>query len=245
MYTFSLASTFRSYTLSSRMTGSPASALIQYAASMRSRRFASSHSHAVVVAGLLVRREGEDHIPVERDPFPLEPDQRLDEDGGPVLDVARAPAVEVAVLLGQHERLQRPVLPQRLHHVEMGQQQDRLPRAGPAEPDHQVLLERVRARRSRRPWRESPPPGTAAPAPATAAGGAVGLRRVDRRSARRRWRGPRDRPGDVWPASTVGRTSGETDQEERAHGGAGAEAKRHGKSHPGRGRNNIRRSPVW
>ena len=121
---------------------------------------------AVVVAAFLVGGEGQDDVAVERHLLALEADHGLREDRRHVLDVARAPPVEVAVLLGQRERVERPVLAPRLDHVQVGQQQDRLPGAAAAEPGHQVLARRVRARRSPRPWREIRPRAAGAPRPA-------------------------------------------------------------------------------
>src|SRR5215471_6278161 len=61
-----------------------------------------------------------------------------------VFVVARAAAVEVAVLFGEPEGVERPVLAFRFDHVEMGEQQDWLARSGAAQPCYQVALARRR-----------------------------------------------------------------------------------------------------
>ena len=63
---------------------------------------------------------------------------------GHELVVAGAASVEITILLGQLERVERPVLGQRLDHVEMGEQQDRLAGPGAAQPRHQIALARRR-----------------------------------------------------------------------------------------------------
>src|SRR5207247_1657114 len=77
-------------------------------------------------AAFLVSRERQDHIAIGREPFLLQADEIRDELGGHRLVVARAAAVEEAVLLEERERVERPVFALGFDDVEMRQQENRL-----------------------------------------------------------------------------------------------------------------------
>jgi hypothetical protein len=102
---------------------------------------------AVEGAAFLVGRERQDHIAIGREPFLLEADEICDELGGHRLVVARAAAVEEAVLLEERERVERPVFALGFDDVEMRQQENRLAaRAGASAPSQdEVALLRVRS----------------------------------------------------------------------------------------------------
>jgi hypothetical protein len=71
-------------------------------------------------------------------------DQVGHERGGHELVVAGATAVEVAVLLEQLERVDRPIRGLGLDDVEVRQQQDRLAYAGAAQASNEIALARRR-----------------------------------------------------------------------------------------------------
>src|SRR5262249_12003925 len=75
----------------------------------------------------------------------LQANQVGSQDRGHRLVVAGPTAVEEAVLLEEHERIERPVLALRLDDVEMGDEEERLARAGAAIAGDQIVLARVRA----------------------------------------------------------------------------------------------------
>ena len=89
----------------------------------------------VVVTALLIVREGHDDVALGDESLALEPDQVGYQVGGFVLDVGGPASVEPAVLLGEPERLHRPVLPPSVHDVEVREEQDRLLRASAPEPE--------------------------------------------------------------------------------------------------------------
>ena len=128
----------------------------------------------------------------------LSADQGLHVDRRHVLDVAGAPAVEVAVLLGQLERVERPVLPPGLHHVQMRQQQDGRAGAAAAEPGDQVLARRMRARDHDVLGGKSGGQEPARHRPRGQRGAAVVVRRVDADQLGEQGPGCRGRPRIVW-----------------------------------------------
>ena len=104
--------------------------------------------HPIAVAVLLlVGGERQDQVAAGHPALPLPADEVGHQDGDALLDVLGSAAVEIAVLLGELERIEsgRPILRPRLHHVEMGDQQNRLPLAAPVDSGNHVLLLGVRA----------------------------------------------------------------------------------------------------
>ena len=113
---------------------------------------------AVEIAAFFVGREREDQIAVGDEAFLLQPNHVGDELRRHRLVVARAAAIEPAVLLEKGERIERPVLALRLDDVEVREEQQRPPRAGAVIADDEVVLARIGAeevdvgvRKSRRP----------------------------------------------------------------------------------------------
>src|SRR5947209_190560 len=100
---------------------------------------------AVEVAALLVRRQRDDDVAVWAEALLLVAYEVGDEDRGHRLVVNRAAPVEVAVALRELERIEvgRPVLPLRLDHVEVRQQEDGPTRARAAQPRDDVAFARV------------------------------------------------------------------------------------------------------
>ena len=99
---------------------------------------------AVRAAALLVRGEREDDVAIGAEAFLLHADEGRHHDGVAVLHILRAAPVEVAVLFDELERIGRPVLAPRLHHVEVPDQQYRLVLTRTAKPHHHVFLAGVR-----------------------------------------------------------------------------------------------------
>ena len=119
---------------------------------------------AVEGAAFLVGRERQNQIAIGREAFLLQANQVGDELRRHRLVVARAAAVEEAVLLEERERIERPVLALGLDDVEMREQQQRLAaRAGAARARDQVALLRDRDRAPGCRRRGSPPPSAAPP----------------------------------------------------------------------------------
>ena len=96
------------------------------------------------IGQLLVGGERQDDVAVGLEAFLGILDQVGDEDRRHRLVVDRAAAAEIAVDLLQLERIEIPVLALGLDHVDMGDQQERLARAGAAQPRDQVALARPR-----------------------------------------------------------------------------------------------------
>ena len=101
----------------------PASTLIVYSASIRSSLFLISHSTPLYGSALFAGRERENQVAVGNALLVFQTQQRRDERRRAALHVLRAAAVEVSVVLGQHERIVRPVFALRLDDVEMREQQ--------------------------------------------------------------------------------------------------------------------------
>ena len=95
-------------------------------------------------AAFLVGRERDDDIAIRLESLTLVPNQIRDPDRGLRLVVADAAAVEVAVLLGERERIHAPVFALRLDDVGVREQQNR-----PALPGAVVAHDQVRLRRTR------------------------------------------------------------------------------------------------
>jgi hypothetical protein len=95
---------------------------------------------AVGRAALLVRSQRQDDVAVRTIALGAIAQQRRHHDGDAVLHVLRAAAVEVAVLLQEHERIDRPVLAQRFDDVEMTDQQHRTLATRALEARDEVLL---------------------------------------------------------------------------------------------------------
>ena len=132
----------------------PASALSAY-----SILATSSHSLAAWIgaapAGLLVAGEQDDDVAVRLEALGAQPQQSGGDRDHALLVVGGAAPVEIAVRRAELERLARPIGAQRVDHVHMRHQQDRLaprrPRGGPAQdqggglvvgPDDVILLDR-------------------------------------------------------------------------------------------------------
>ena len=96
--------------------------------------------HAVAVASLFVGGQGEDEVAVGLVALLAVADEVGHELRGHGLVVGRPAPVEVAALLAEHEGIEGPVLAQRLHHVEMGEQQEGPAGPGAAQAGHQVAL---------------------------------------------------------------------------------------------------------
>jgi hypothetical protein len=100
--------------------------------------------HAVGGARLLVRGQGDDDVAVGTIAFLPQADEGGDPDRGHGLVVARAAAVEEAVLLEEGEGIAGPVLAPSLHHVEMGEEEQRTPLPRAAQAGHEVSLAGLR-----------------------------------------------------------------------------------------------------
>src|SRR5712671_1331739 len=98
----------------------------------------------VTVKDFLVGLERQDDVAIGPVAFLLVANEIGDKGRRHVFVVARAAGIEIAVLLRQLERLARPVLAAGRHDVEMRHQQDRLARAGAAQPGDQIALARRR-----------------------------------------------------------------------------------------------------
>jgi hypothetical protein len=94
---------------------------------------------ACLLRGLLVAGEQDDDVAVRPEALRLEAEERGRDRDYSELVVDRAAAVEIAVFLDELEGIALPILPPRLDHVHMGEDQDRLAarraRGGPAD-DH-------------------------------------------------------------------------------------------------------------
>ena len=97
----------------------------------------------VIAAAFFARRQREDQVAVGAISLLLESQERGDQNGRPILDVLRAAAVEVAVLLHEGERIHRPVFALRLDDVEMREQEDRLFPTRPAKPRDKIAVLRT------------------------------------------------------------------------------------------------------
>ena len=118
------------------------------AASISSRCSLEKKGGAVgVAAGFFVGGERDDEIVVRNELLPLQSNQGFDERCVPILHVDGAAAVEPAILFGQLERVDRPILGPRLHHIQMPEEQDRAARVLAAVADHDVSLGRMIGRR--------------------------------------------------------------------------------------------------
>ena len=80
----------------------------------------------VIHPSFLAGREGDDQIAVRPIAFLLEPCERGDQNGGSILDILRATAVEESILFGEREGIERPILAARFDDVEVREKQDRL-----------------------------------------------------------------------------------------------------------------------
>jgi hypothetical protein len=98
----------------------------------------------VAVEDLLVGLQHQDDVAVGLVAFLAVPNHVGDEYSRHELVVDGATAVEIEVLLGQLERIDRPVLAPRLNDIDMGEQHDRLAGAGAAQSRHQVAFARHR-----------------------------------------------------------------------------------------------------
>ena len=96
-------------------------------------------------AAFLVGRERNDDVAIGPEPFALVPDQVRDPHRRLRLVVAGSAAVEVAVALGQRERIHAPVFAFRFHDIGMRQQKNRTATAGAVIPNDQVGFRRDRA----------------------------------------------------------------------------------------------------
>ena len=140
-------------------------------ASIRSRWFLISQSTPLygpppsssAVSATMMSRSG-------LNPSRFVPDQVGDPDRGLRLVVAGSAAVEVAVLLDEQERVHAPVLALGLDDVRVGEQQDRLARAGAVIAHDEIELLRRRRRR-----RRCPRPGSPASFRRAAAASATGV----------------------------------------------------------------------
>ena len=101
-------------------------------------------AECVAIQNLLVGLQCHDDIANRLVAFLLVADHVGDKGSRHVFVVAAAARVVISVLLGQLERIDRPVRAQRRHHVEMGQQKDRLARAAAMQPGDQIALVRRR-----------------------------------------------------------------------------------------------------
>ena len=92
---------------------------------------------------LLVRCQRHHDVPVRLIALSPVPDQVRDPDRRLRLVVRRPAPIEIPVFLRQRERVQAPVFPVRLHHVDMCQQKDRPEPSGPVIPHHEIPLRRA------------------------------------------------------------------------------------------------------
>ena len=97
-------------------------------------------THAVVAAPFFIGGERKDEIALRHPAFLLISQQVGGQDGGHGLVVGNTAPQEVAVLLRHGKRVAWPVAAVGRDHVEMGQEQDRLPASFPAVAHDQILL---------------------------------------------------------------------------------------------------------
>src|SRR5207245_1645501 len=101
-------------------------------------------------AAFFVGRESENQIPLRNPAFALQANETGHKKSIAVFYVAGAAAVEIAVHFVELEGIKvgGPILFERLHDVEMGDEQNRLRAAVPASPiaDHKIVLIRQRAK---------------------------------------------------------------------------------------------------
>ena len=100
--------------------------------------------HALRVAGFFVGFECDNDVAVRAIALFLVADEVGDPCGRHVFVVARAARVKVAVFLDELERIGGPVRALRLDHVDVGDEEDRLPLAGAAQPGDQIPALRCR-----------------------------------------------------------------------------------------------------
>jgi hypothetical protein len=81
-------------------------------------------------AGFFVGGEDDDEVPVRDEAFLLVADEVGHQHRGAVLHIAGAAAVVPAILLDELVGIGGPVLLARVHHVEVGHEEDRLLAAG-------------------------------------------------------------------------------------------------------------------
>jgi hypothetical protein len=91
-----------------------------------------------VAGGFFVTGQDDYQIAVRDEPLALVPDEVCHQHGGASLVVARAPAVVIALVLAEAERVERPVLPPRAYHIYVGHQENRLPDSAPPVPGDQI-----------------------------------------------------------------------------------------------------------
>ena len=91
-------------------------------------------------AAFFVRSQRDNQIAIRFEAFALIPDQIRNPDGRLRFVIGGSASVEVAVLFNELERVHAPVLALRLHDIDVGQQQNRLARAGSVVANHQVVL---------------------------------------------------------------------------------------------------------
>ena len=102
--------------------------------------------HAVVRAtAFLIGRERDDEVAIGLESFTLVADQIRDPHRRLRLVVARSPAVEVAVLLGERERIHAPVVALRLHDVGVREEEDRTAAPGAVVANDEVRFIGTRA----------------------------------------------------------------------------------------------------
>ena len=97
----------------------------------------------VEVAAFLVGGQGQNQISIGFEAFLLQPDQVRRQMRRHGLVVTRAPAVEVAVLFEEDERIERPVFALRFDDIQVRQEQDRPAGAGAAIPRNEVAFPRI------------------------------------------------------------------------------------------------------
>ncbi len=102
--------------------------------------------HPIRLATLLVRGKRQNDIAIRHKPLPLQPDKCRHRSRIRLLHILRPPPVEVPFLLRKHKGIRRPILPLRLHNIEMPDDQHRLLRApGPAAiPRHHIAFALIR-----------------------------------------------------------------------------------------------------
>ena len=95
--------------------------------------------HAVFEIAFLPRSERENQIPLGGESLLLRNDECGSDRSGGAFVVGDAAAVQVALLLGQHERVSAPVELRRFNNIEVRVEDDRLRARLSAPPDHHVL----------------------------------------------------------------------------------------------------------
>ena len=100
------------------------------------------NSQGVSVVDLLVGLQHQDDVAVGGEAFLLVADEVRNERRCHEFVVARAATIEIAVLLGQLEGIERPVGSKGLDDIKMRHEQDRFAGASAAQPCHQVALAR-------------------------------------------------------------------------------------------------------